>query len=127
MSLMVCFSSNDFAGIGITCRNTDCVILDEENKEPILGQVGELCIRGRSLALGYYKNPEKSSEVFIQNPLNLEYCDFIYRTGDLVRINDKGEILYVGRKDFQIKHLGHRIELGEIEVAAGGIAGVENC
>jgi len=121
------FEDDEPLPIGTTCKNTDCVILDEENKEPILGQVGELCIRGRSLALGYYKNPEKSSEVFIQNPLNREYRDLIYRTGDLVRINDKGEILYVGRKDFQIKHLGHRIELGEIEVAAGGIAGVETC
>jgi acyl-coenzyme A synthetase/AMP-(fatty) acid ligase len=91
------------------------------------GGVGELCVRGTCLALGYYNNPEKTAEVFVQNPLNPSYPERIYRTGDLVRYNAYGEIEYVTRKDFQIKHMGHRIELGEIETAANAIAGIEAC
>lgn len=49
----------------------------------------------------------------------------IYRTGDLVKYNERGEMVYVSRKDFQIKHMGHRIELGEIENALCAVEGVE--
>lgn len=121
------FQDDEPLPIGSPCQNTDIIILNEKNMETQTGEIGELCIRGRSLALGYYKNSEKSNEVFIQNPLNLKYRDLIYRTGDLVKLNEKNEIIYLGRKDFQIKHLGHRIELGEIEVSAGGFEGIETC
>jgi acyl-coenzyme A synthetase/AMP-(fatty) acid ligase len=70
------------------------------------------------LAVGYYGNPEKTAEVFVQNPLNDRYRELIYRTGDLGYYNEYNEIVFVGRKDFQIKHMGYRIELGEIENAA---------
>ena len=89
--------------------------------------MGELCIRGSFLAMGYYDNPEKTAEVFVQNPLNTHYPETIYRTGDLVSINERGEIMYHGRKDFQIKHRGNRIELGEIENAAAAVPGIEMC
>ena len=81
-------------------------------------------MRGSSLAYGYYHNPEKTAEVFVQNPLMMQK-DIIYRTGDLVHYNECNELMYDGRKDFQIKHMGHRIELGEIETAASSVAGVE--
>ena len=68
---------------------------------------------------GYYNSPEKTREVFVQNPLHESYPDPVYCTGDLVKLNERGEYLYQGRKDFQIKHMGYRIELGEIEHAAG--------
>ncbi len=121
------FKDDEPLPIGKACQNTDFLILNEEKEAVLKGEIGELCIRGRSLALGYYKNTEKSNQVFIQNPLNNEYRDFIYCTGDLVRLNERDELIYVGRTDFQIKHMGHRIELGEIEVAAGGIEGIETC
>lgn len=121
------FDDDEPLPIGKACRNTSYVILNEKREAALKGEVGELCIKGRSLALGYYKNFQKSNEVFIQNPLNHEYRELIYCTGDLVRVNERDEIIYLGRKDYQIKHLGHRIELGEIEVAAGGIEGIETC
>jgi acyl-coenzyme A synthetase/AMP-(fatty) acid ligase len=68
--------------------------------------------------MGYYNNPEKTSEAFVQNPLNKAYPELIYRTGDIGRYNEYGELCFVCRKDSQIKHMGHRIELGEIEAAA---------
>lgn len=102
--------------IGKPFRNTGILILDENNQNITeANKEGELCIRGTSLAMGYYNNPEKTSAAFVQNPLNHSYPEIIYRTGDLVFINDRGEIVFKGRRDSLIKHMGYRIELGEIE------------
>lgn len=101
--------------IGIACRNTDILILNDEDKLAKKGEEGELCVRGTSLAMGYYNNPEKTSLAFVQNPLNNSYPEIIYRTGDIVAVNNLDEIIFKGRKDSLIKHLGYRIELGEIE------------
>ena len=92
--------------ININIKNNKII---DANKE------GELCVRGTSLAMGYYNNPEKTAAAFVQNPLNHSYPETIYRTGDLVFINNHGEIVFKGRKDSLIKHMGYRIELGEIE------------
>ena len=67
-----------------------------------------------------------AASAFTQNPLNPHYPELIYRTGDLVSRNARGEIIFIGRKDFQIKHLGYRIELGEIENAAFQVDGIRN-
>ena len=102
--------------IGFPCRNTDILILDEGNERITgFGAEGELCVRGTSLAMGYYNNPEKTAAAFVQNPLNSSYPEIIYRTGDIVTINERGEIVFKGRKDTLIKHMGYRTELGEIE------------
>ena len=122
------FSDDEPLPIGKECDNVDAMILNLEGTGPVPeGEKGELCIRGSFLAMGYYDNPEKTAEVFIQNPLNTHYPETIYRTGDLVSINERGEIMYHGRKDFQIKHKGNRIELGEIENAAIAVPGIEMC
>jgi amino acid adenylation domain-containing protein len=101
--------------IGFPCRNTDILILTDENNPAGINEPGELCVRGSSLAMGYYNNPEKTSNAFVQNPLNTMYPELIYRTGDIVFRNDMNEIIFKGRKDSLVKHLGYRIELGEIE------------
>lgn len=121
------FADDEPLPIGVPCKNSGVFILDEDNSlvtEP--DKMGELCVRGTSLAMGYWNNPAKTAEVFVQNPLNSHFPETIYRTGDIVYYNDRGEIMFSGRKDFQIKHLGHRIELGEIENAASGIESVKN-
>lgn len=101
--------------IGRQCENTNVFILNENNEVEKLGDEGELCIRGISLAMGYYNNWEKTNLAFVQNPLNKSYPELIYRTGDIVSLNEFSEIVFRGRKDSLIKHLGYRIELGEIE------------
>ena len=109
------FRDDQVLPIGVPCRNSDVIILNSDNKKCERGEQGELCVRGSSLALGYWNNFEKTESVFVQNPLNSFYPDKLYRTGDIVFMNELDEIIFVGRKDFQIKHLGYRIELGEIE------------
>ena len=102
--------------IGYPCRNTDILILDENNKlVKEHNKEGELCVRGTSLAMGYYNNSEKTAAAFVQNPLNSSYPEIIYRTGDIVYVNEQNEIVFKGRKDTLIKHMGYRTELGEIE------------
>lgn len=103
--------------IGIPYKNTDILILDSENRKCGIGEEGELCVRGTSLAMGYYNNPEKTALAFVQNPLNNSYPEIIYRTGDMVYLREDGNIMFKGRKDSLIKHMGYRIELGEIEHA----------
>lgn len=101
--------------IGRPCRNTDVLILDDDDKPCAAGEKGELCVRGSSLALGYYNNAEKTAASFTQNPLQKAYPELIYRTGDIVYVDDVGLICFTGRKDSLVKHHGYRIELGEIE------------
>ena len=120
------FSDDEFIPIGKPCHNKQILVLNDNDKLVKVGETGELCVRGTGVALGYYNNPEKTKEVFVQNPLNSLYEDKIYRTGDIVRYNERGEIEFVSRKDFQIKHKGNRFEMGEIEVAINSIPEVTN-
>lgn len=122
------FSDEEPLPIGFPMPNTDILVLNEKD-EPVTGEEpGELCVRGTSLSMGYYKNPEKTREAFVQNPLNRAVPELIYRTGDVVKYNERGEIIYLSRKDFQIKHMGHRIELGEIETAVSSLPEISlNC
>ena len=113
--------------IGKHCDNCDVMVIKEDGTEARDGEEGELCVRGSFLAAGYYKNPEKTNQVFVQNPLNKAYPEVVYRTGDIVKYNEKGELIYISRKDFQIKHMGYRIELGEIENRINNIDGIMNC
>ena len=121
-------ADNEPIPIGIPYKNTDILILNENNELINNGEEGELCIRGTSLAMGYYNNPEKTAAVFVQNPLNHAYPEIIYRTGDVVCFNERGELIFKGRKDTLIKHFGYRIELGEIEhVIVNVLQIVKNC
>ncbi len=102
--------------IGYPCRNTDILILDDDDQLVKEADVeGELCVRGTSLAMGYYNNPEKTAAAFVQNPLNKAYPEVIYRTGDIVCYDHEGRIQFKGRKDNIVKHMGYRTDLGEIE------------
>lgn len=120
------FDETESLPIGRPCGNTGVMILNGD--VPVQGnEVGEICIRGTALANGYYRNWEKTKQVFVQNPLQKAYPELIYRTGDMGYYNDRGEIMFAARKDDQIKHRGYRIELGEIETALGSVAGIERC
>jgi amino acid adenylation domain-containing protein/thioester reductase-like protein len=90
---------------------------DDHNKLAPIGAIGELLIEGHILARHYLNNPEKTDAAFIQRPAWLPWnrCQRLYKTGDLVRYAPDGSILFIGRKDTQVKIRGQRVELGEIE------------
>ena len=116
------FADTDTIPIGKPFVNTGIILLDiEENDEIIsvneVNRKGEICVFGTCLAEGYYNNPEKTKEAFVQNPLYIGRESKMYRTGDLGYYNENKDIVFVSRKDYQVKHGGKRIELGEIETA----------
>ena len=122
------YDENKPLPIGFACKNTDILILNENNELVNKNEEGEICVRGTGLAMGYYNNPEKTAAAFVQNPLNKAYPELIYRTGDVGLINDDGEIIFKGRKDTLIKHSGYRIELSEIEhIIMNKLKLVKNC
>lgn len=118
------FALDEVMPVGRPFHNTEILLLNNDNQLAKEGEVGEICVRGTSLTLGYYHNFEKTNEAFVQNPLNDRYPELIYRTGDLGKWNEYGELVFVSRKDYQIKHMGHRIELGEIEVNVNLLEGI---
>ncbi|WP_346698069.1 amino acid adenylation domain-containing protein [Catenibacillus scindens] len=114
--------------IGRPFPNKGVFLLDEQNREiKEAGKVGEICVRGTDLALGYFNAHEATKKSFVQNPLNKAYPETIYRTGDLGCLDDFFDIYFCGRKDFQVKYMGHRIELEEIERAIHNVPGVSRC
>jgi acyl-CoA synthetase (AMP-forming)/AMP-acid ligase II len=116
---------NEPIPIGKPFNNTDIMLITEDGKRAKEGEDGEIYIRGTCVTMGYFKNPEKTAEAFVQNPLNDRYPEIVYRTGDIGRYNEHGELVFVTRRDSQIKHMGHRIELGEIEAVASEIQGIK--
>ena len=119
---------SDGIPIGRAFQNEKVFLLDENDKEVTeQGAEGEICVSGSCLALGYYGDKVQTDNVFVQNPLNSAFYERIYRTGDLGRYNKSGELMFCGRKDFQIKYKGHRIELEEIERAVNACNDVERC
>jgi len=121
------FTLKETLPIGRAFPNTEILLLDRAGRKTGKGEIGEICVRGSSLALGYYNAGEISKTVFCQNPAHNRYRDDIYRTGDLGYYNRPGELVFASRKDSQIKHMGHRIELGEIEAAANSIKEMISC
>jgi len=120
------FALDEAIPIGRPFKNTEILLLTEDNRLAEKGEQGEICIRGTSLTMGYYNDFERTNEVFVQNPLNTMYPELIYRTGDIGKINERGELVFVSRKDYQIKHMGHRIELGEIEMVMNQMDGIQS-
>ena len=110
--------------VGHPFPNTGLMLIKDDGTEAAEGEMGEIYLRGTCVTLGYFRNPEKTSEAFVQNPLHQNYPETVYRTGDIGRYNSHGELVFVSRRDAQIKHMGHRIELGEIEAAAAQSDGV---
>lgn len=119
------FADEEALPIGKACENMEILVLNDKDELVCINEIGELCVRGTGLSLGYYGDFEKTDQVFVQNPFNDKYRDLIYRTGDLVKYNEYGEIIYICRKDNQIKHFGYRIELGEIEAIGSSMEGIE--
>ncbi len=111
----------DDVTIGKPIANTQIYIVDQYMQPTPIGVMGELCIAGDGVGVGYLNRPELTAEKFIDNPFGEGK---LYKTGDLAYWREDGNIAYVGRNDFQVKIRGLRIELEEIENAICGIDGI---
>jgi D-alanine--poly(phosphoribitol) ligase subunit 1 len=111
------------APLGFLAPNFDYEILPQAPGQ----EAGELFLRGPNVGLGYFNDPARTARAFIQNPAHHRISDIGYHTGDLVRRDADGRLHFIGRLDFQIKHLGYRIELEEIEAALGSMPEVQEC
>ncbi len=107
--------------IGHPIANTKIYILDKYMAPVPIGVTGELCIAGDGVGAGYLNRPELTAEKFIPNPFG---PGKLYKTGDLAYWREDGNIVYVGRNDFQVKIRGLRVELGEIENTIAGVDGI---
>ncbi|MCL1856603.1 MAG: AMP-binding protein [Kiritimatiellaeota bacterium] len=105
--------------IGKPFRNTSVALIGEGG-EAIRGAgiEGEIYIRGSCVTLGYLNDPERTAEAFVPSPTSKAGAVAAYRTGDIAEYDDSGNLVYVGRADFQIKRMGYRVELAEIELSA---------
>ncbi len=121
------FNDNESLPIGKHCDNCNVFAINDKNKLADINEEGELYVRGSFLAQGYYNDTANTQKAFVQNPLNNTYPETCYKTGDLVKLNENKELIYICRKDYQIKHMGYRIELGEIEAAALSINKISEC
>ena len=121
------FGLDEKLPMGKSFKNEKVFLLDEDDKlitKDNYNVNGEICVSGTAVTMGYYNNPERTNAAFMQNPLNNKFIEIIYRTGDLGHYDEKGDLFFASRKDFQIKHMGHRIELGEIETFINAVDGV---
>ena len=104
--------------LGKPRKNVEAFLLDGDRQVTHPGKMGEICIRGTTLANGYWNNAEKTAQAFGENPCNPHYPEIIYRTGDLGSWDPNGNLHFHGRKDHQFKHLGYRLEANGIEEIA---------
>jgi amino acid adenylation domain-containing protein len=115
--------SGDSVPIGFPVESTEVLLLNKAGKPAEIS--GEIAIKSRHVALGYWKNPEATARAFSTNGDGPQIRT--YRTGDMGRRLPDGSIRFEGRKDLQIKIRGFRVELGEIESALGSHAKVREC
>lgn len=116
-------SSNDIINIGKSFLNNKILLLDENDKIiKNTNEEGELCLCGKQLTPGYWNNEKENQAKFLM--INGERY---YRTGDLCYYGNNFNLMYVGRKDFQVKINGFRVELGEIENRYSEISGGNFC
>ena len=120
------FETDEVIPIGRPFKNTEILLINDGKRITAPDIASEICIRGTALTHGYYNNPEMTAKAFVQNPLNTSFDEKIYLTGDLAKYNTAGELIYISRKDYQVKHMGHRIELGEIESAVNTMDGIKS-
>jgi amino acid adenylation domain-containing protein len=102
--------------IGGPCDGEELLVLDDERREAVPGEAGNLYIKGVGLSPGYWRSPDLTADAFLNDPRPGQ-AGRLYRTGDLARVGPDGLVQYLGRADSQIKSRGYRIELGEIEAA----------
>lgn len=111
--------------IGRPIQNTSVYIIDKNGNLLPANIAGEICIAGDGVAKGYYHRPDLTAEKFVADPFS-GHPGNMFKTGDIGRFTDDGDIVYLGRKDDQVKLRGYRIEPGEIDHYLSGMRGIKN-
>ncbi|MBN6039752.1 non-ribosomal peptide synthetase [Amycolatopsis sp. 195334CR] len=119
-------SRREVVPIGSPIPHTSMYVLDEALRPAAVGVIGEVCVGGSGVALGYLDQPGQTADKFVPDPFGAPGSR-LYRTGDLGRVMADGNLEFVGRADGQVKVRGYRVELGEIEGVLTGHAEVEEC
>src|SRR5262245_49317248 len=101
--------------VGYAVEDKEILLLDEDGQAVATNQIGEIAVKSRYLAQGYWRQPQLTRTVFQSDPQGGE--ERIYRTGDLGQLHPDGCLEYLGRKDSQVKVRGYRVETGEVEMA----------
>jgi amino acid adenylation domain-containing protein len=109
---------------GFAVEDKEIHLLDDAGGEVSPGDVGEIAVKSRYLAVGYWRAPDATKASFVADPNGGD--ERIYLTGDLGRMATDGCLTYLGRKDFQVKMRGHRVDLAEIEMVLLDHAGVKD-
>ena len=108
---------------GFPTPDLDVLLLDDTGAPVAPGEPGELAVRSRYTATGYWNRPDLTRRFFVPDPSVPD--GLIYRTGDLGRRRSDGCLIHLGRKDFQVKIRGHRVDTGDVETALMRIEGVK--
>lgn len=120
------FANEDVLPMGRPLDNCKIYLVDGDSIIKETEHVGELYIVSDSIAIGYFRDEQKTAANFL-------YRDFgdgvvrCFRTGDMAKFDKDGNLIFSSRADFQIKHMGHRLELGEIEAVAGALDCIQRC
>jgi amino acid adenylation domain-containing protein len=101
--------------LGYATEDMQTLLLDENGAQVTQGEIGEIAIRSRYLARGYWRQPELTKDRFIPNPD--QPGERTYLSGDLGYLNPDGELEYLGRKDFRSKFHGEWLDVDTIESA----------
>jgi amino acid adenylation domain-containing protein len=109
--------------IGVVWDETEHLIVDGQDKTVRRGDAGELLVRSPTMMRGYWGRPDLDQTAFFAHESGGIRKTY-YRTGDVVRERDEGVLMFLGRKDRQVKVRGYRVELDEVEHVLGAIAGV---
>ncbi|TDC60402.1 amino acid adenylation domain-containing protein [Micromonospora sp. KC207] len=113
--------------IGGAIDGTCLRVLDDRLAPVAAGDTGELYVGGQGLADGYVGDPRRTCAAFVADPFAAEPGQRLYRTGDLVRLLPDGGVVFLGRRDDQVKISGFRVEIGEVERVLGDCPGVGDC
>lgn len=120
-------SAIELPTIGRPIANVQVYIVNELGKEVPTGEIGEICISGSNVALGYLNAPELTAAKFVPNPFDSEPDSRLYRTGDLGRYLPDGQIAFAGRLDEQIKVRGYRVEPNEVTAVLSRHPAIREC
>lgn len=118
-------TKSGLVSVGKPIRETRIYILSQSLELMPSQEMGEICIAGKGLAIGYLGNEEKTKECFVRLPWKKE--EIVYRTGDIGFINHEGVLCCQGRNDNQVKIRGHRIELEDVDMNLLKSGLVDNC